>query len=203
MGFKELNEVEKWNKIAVLVSGGADSAITLYKISKSLPEKSIIPITYVGKYLAEGILVAAPKVVEYCKSRFDNIDSHIITHIDVHRKDKSHTMHIKNLELYEKGIIDFLITGRTGNPPAKYMEENNMMNKRQPERDDDSSVWYNEHVHGKRMYKPFSGIDKKQIWKFYQEEGVEDLWDLTISCVRTHPACGECWWCKEREWARG
>ena len=36
-----------------------------------------------------------------------------------------------------------------------------------------------------------------------QEEGVEDLWDLTSSCVRTHPACGECWWCKEREWARG
>ena len=203
MGMRDLDEARKWNKIGVLVSGGADSAITLYKIAKSLPEKNIIPITYVEKYMTEGILATAPKVVEYCKSRFDNISSHIITHIDVHVKDKSHTIHIKNLELYEEGVIDFLITGRTANPPVEYMEENNMMTKRQPERDSDSNVWQNEHIHGKRLYKPFSGMDKKQIWKFYQEEGVEDLWDLTGSCVRTYPACGECWWCKEREYARG
>lgn len=198
MGFKELDEVKKWNKIGVQVSGGADSAITLYKIAKSLPEKSIIPISYSDPNAAYNIpLMNAPAVVEYCKVKFKNISDHIIIPITYeHWREKSKIMRSLNIELGAKGVIDFLVSGRTAIPPG-------MSSENRPERVNDFNVWQDEDLYGKRLYKPFTGIDKKQIWKFYQEEGVEDLWDLTGSCVRTYPACGECWWCKEREYARG
>ena len=198
MGFKELDEVKKWNKIGVLVSGGADSAITLYKIAKSLPEKSIIPISYSDPNAAYNIpLMNAPAVVEYCKVKFKNISDHIIIPITYeHWHEKSKIMRSLNIELGVKGVIDFLVSGRTAIPPG-------MSSENRPERVNDFNVWQDEDLYGKRLYKPFTGIDKKQIWKFYQEEGVEDLWDLTASCCWSSPPCGTCWDCEEREYARG
>ncbi len=195
------DELLKYNKIGVLVSGGADSAILLYKIAKAFPDKSIIPVTYVEKYLEEGMLATCIPVVAYCKTFFNNISEHIIEYIDVDVSEKSNTIHQMNINLWNKGSIEMICNAVTANPPYNVMEKRGMLEKRVISRDNDQSNWYPLPDGSKRIYKPFSNIDKKQIRKFYSEEGVEDLWDMTGSCVRSYPPCGECWWCKERAWA--
>jgi hypothetical protein len=62
---------------------------------------------------------------------------------------------------------------------------------------------------------PFRFVDKSEIVKTYKDVGLMDLFNITRSCegefvginYKTYkpgqyvPTCGECFWCKEREWA--
>ena len=62
---------------------------------------------------------------------------------------------------------------------------------------------------------PFRFTDKSWIMKKYKEKNLDELLALTRSCEGTFadldyknykpgqevPVCGECFWCKEREWA--
>lgn len=71
-----------------------------------------------------------------------------------------------------------------------------------------------EHM-GFMAYHPFRFTDKSNIIAEYKKLGIEWLLDLTRSCegeieginYKTYtpgqhvPTCGECFWCKEREWA--
>ena len=72
------------------------------------------------------------------------------------------------------------------------------------------------HIHmGVEVLHPFRFIDKSEIVKKYKELNLMDLFEITRSCegefkgvdYTTYtpgqhvPTCGECFWCKEREWA--
>jgi tRNA(Ile)-lysidine synthase TilS/MesJ len=62
---------------------------------------------------------------------------------------------------------------------------------------------------------PFRFIEKSWVVKQYRDHNITELFDLTRSCEGTVPGldhtnyvngqevptCGECFWCKEREWA--
>ena len=63
-----------------------------------------------------------------------------------------------------------------------------------------------------QMFRPIINLNKKEIAEIYKEFGLLDtLFNQTRSCenpsteitqnFETH--CGECWWCKEREWGFG
>jgi hypothetical protein len=68
---------------------------------------------------------------------------------------------------------------------------------------------------GVEVLHPFRFIDKSEIVKKYKELDLMDLFNITRSCegefdgidYTTYtpgqyvPICGECFWCKEREWA--
>jgi 7-cyano-7-deazaguanine synthase in queuosine biosynthesis len=68
---------------------------------------------------------------------------------------------------------------------------------------------------GVAICHPFAYIKKDWIIGQYYKHGIEDLLELTRSCegefegidYTTYapgqyvPICGECFWCKEREWA--
>ena len=73
-----------------------------------------------------------------------------------------------------------------------------------------------ERVHmGRKVLHPFRFIDKSEIVRKYKELNLIDLFEITRSCegefngidYTTYtpgqyvPTCGECFWCKEREWA--
>lgn len=71
-----------------------------------------------------------------------------------------------------------------------------------------------EHM-GFMVYHPFRFTDKSEIVKMYKSLGIMDLFEITRSCEgeiegidytnyingQDVPVCGECFWCKEREWA--
>jgi len=68
---------------------------------------------------------------------------------------------------------------------------------------------------GVEVLHPFRFIDKSEVVKKYKELDLIDLFEITRSCegefdsidYTTYtpgqfvPTCGECFWCKEREWA--
>lgn len=68
---------------------------------------------------------------------------------------------------------------------------------------------------GRKVFHPFRFIDKSEIVKTYKELDLMDLFNITRSCEGEFegidytnykpgqyvPTCGECFWCKEREWA--
>jgi hypothetical protein len=68
---------------------------------------------------------------------------------------------------------------------------------------------------GRWAIHPFRFVEKDWIYKQYKDLGILWLWDITRSCEGTFesinyinydpkievPVCGECFWCKEREWA--
>lgn len=68
---------------------------------------------------------------------------------------------------------------------------------------------------GRIASHPFRFVDKSWIVSQYKRLGVMDLFNITRSCEgefegidyetytpgQTVPTCGECFWCKEREWA--
>ena len=64
-------------------------------------------------------------------------------------------------------------------------------------------------------FHPFRFVEKSWVVKQYKRLGIEELFELTRSCEgefkdvnytnytpgQQVPICGECFWCKEREWA--
>lgn len=68
---------------------------------------------------------------------------------------------------------------------------------------------------GVEVLHPFRFIEKSEVVKKYQELDIMDLFEITRSCEGVFkdinytnyetgqyvPVCGECFWCKEREWA--
>lgn len=68
---------------------------------------------------------------------------------------------------------------------------------------------------GVRVLHPFRFTDKSKIVKMYKDLDIMDLFEITRSCEgkiagidyttytsrQSVPACGKCFWCKEREWA--
>lgn len=108
--------------------------------------------------------------------------------------------------------VDAYFNGVTRNP--RDVDFNGM-----PTRDIDpteDNKHLEEMVHmGKLAYHPFRFIEKSVILKEYRTLGIMDLFRLTRSCEGTFPGldyktyvpgnyvplCGDCFWCKEREWA--
>lgn len=80
--------------------------------------------------------------------------------------------------------------------------------------DDNKHLEYMIHM-GKVASHPFRFIDKSWIVKQYRSLGIIDLFNKTRSCEgefknlnyetyepnQNVPVCGNCFWCKEREWA--
>lgn len=68
---------------------------------------------------------------------------------------------------------------------------------------------------GVHVYHPFRFLEKSVLIKEYRKLEIVDLLEITRSCEGTFenlnyknyspgqyvPVCGECFWCKEREWA--
>ena len=51
---------------------------------------------------------------------------------------------------------------------------------------------------------PLAHIDKKFIAGQYEELGIQELSNITGSCITgLYPPCKQCWWCEERKWAFG
>lgn len=111
-----------------------------------------------------------------------------------------------------KHKIDAYYNGVTRNPRLAAF---NGMRERDIEPTDENKHLQEMTHMGILVSHPFRFVDKSWIIKKYKELGIEDLLSITRSCegvfddidYKTYtpgqyvPLCGECFWCKEREWA--
>jgi len=211
--------------VGVFLSGGADSAILLYILMKFGANKIII---YNLLHDRREHLWKEPmqKTVEICRqlTGFKNYDVKVIQSING-------SMRIYEINQYfqqqvKEGIVDIVYTGISAFPPndvivnwptlPKWLYESRKPNQ-------DKSPWGMEFSQSemhkrnvsplaltwdKTIYNPFINKDKKDIASIYFDQNlVETLFPVTRSCENDSLSgiqhCGNCWWCKEREWAFG
>lgn len=185
----EIKFHENKQRIGVMLSGGADSAILLYllalerKMAGSTQE--IIPFT-----------VARPDGAwNYVKPIVDKINQMLSIALPDPIQVGDPTLHHSKqgrsgeLEARTKYHIDHFYYGSQQHPPVPMPGE-------YPARPDQIEL------PGTTI--PFALVDKRHTLGLYEVFQAWPLIELTHSCTaQTEGRCGECYNCKEREWALG
>lgn len=206
----EIKLPEYIKRVALRISGGADSAIVGYMLSKYVkeerPDIKIVPITVdqVGKNYQ---IKFAKRIIEFYKEQFGNIFLEHYTDVSYDESNYSNVQSNLQKKLYKEGIVDFHFLGLTLNPPRDSIPSFIF------------SEGWTEPLDRKRtgklkpMYKgkrcaPLINIDKRGVAELYQTLGIMDtLFPLTRSCeVYTDDFskhCERCWFCAERFYGFG
>lgn len=128
------------------------------------------------------------------------------THLN--RVQVSKILQVDNISYtYQKQIKDSVrLDGMTRNPPVEIMQKlgfNHLAEKRR-------NVMSKEYKDTEfPIYKPFVNVDKKFVADIYKQNNLMDtLFQQTRSCTGGRKEtrgftkeCGECFWCKEKQWA--
>ena len=198
--------------IGIMVSGGVDSAILLYYLMKHSNETiHIYTLASNLKYRRNAII--APRVVEKCIELTGNIN--VVHHISYNENAGPGILKFK-AEWEEEALTRMISIGYGGvtmNPPDAIADSFAPELDRELSRSDsgDNDLFYSDN----KFYAPWANTNKKGIAKMYREENLMDsLFPITRSCEYNPTCeyfdeikdpqlghCGECWWCKEREWA--
>jgi hypothetical protein len=209
----EFNIPNSVNNIGIKISGGADSAMICYLLSKykvtERPEITIHPITAVN-ILKPYQLIFSKKVIEFCEKEFDIKFSEHIYCDPAMEGPEIQTAQDKLLnDAYYSGTIDCHFTGITCNPPITVCNSFSepIVDERDFERDRTEEL--KSVMPRPNCYRPFANLDKKGIAELYNHFNLMDtLFPITKSCeAKTYdwstPHCGKCWFCHERHWGFG
>ena len=218
MGVGTPEDLEKYNfnkqffnnsNCAVCVSGGADSALMLYKVLQNNKEHTHI-FTYANNTLMLKNVTASTAVVNRCVELTGN---HNVTHHVIHNEGDKPNGVDPLIDMVEPWVnklnISTLYLGVTKNPPIEISDKFMYATWKDSTRD---TVGERETLHiddGFKIRTPWINIDKKGLAKIYKHEDLLDaLFPITYSC-EWYPRdgndpgmehCGKCWWCQEREW---
>lgn len=174
-------------KIHILFSGGMDSSILLYLLSKQLKkENRDIPI--------------------HCYT-MPNVSSHR-TVLRITKWFEERNYHFTNLLLRKQFLIRDLVENiLTVNVGYVYTGCNKVVE------DKFTPTVYIEHdtppfrgqPFGEKHIRPFIDMDKREVMELYIKENVMDLLAITRSCGSKisfeSKKCGGCYFCMERQWA--
>ncbi len=178
------------NKIGVMLSGGADSAILLYllclerKMDQSTQE--LIPFTVPRP---DGAWNYVQPIVNWIK---ESLQIDLPNPIQVGDPTLHHSMQGRSgeKEAREKYGIEHIFYGSQAHPDRSLIE----LPGEYPNRP--ASV----ELPGTTC--PFALVDKRHTLSLYDTFAVWPLLELTHSCTaQTQGRCGQCYNCKEREWA--
>ena len=193
-----------YKKVGVQLSGGADSALILYLLVKMAQERN----EEIFLYPVTGYDVTSPSIVTYesaenivkwivNKTGYEFIKDPII--VPYMNKDNTKDDMLRSTRKYlsQRYSCDVVLDGISlGMPESKRSGPIGY------EWVDDQSI---RSLAVKYPYQfPWSTVNKKFIAAQYKKFGIEELSNLTNSCIvsSSYP-CKECWWCKERYWAFG
>jgi len=208
---KKLFSIDK--NCAVCVSGGADSALLLYKVLQNNKNHTHV-FTYANNTLMLKNVTASTAVVNKCVELTGN---HRVTHHVIHNEgDKPNGVEpLLNMAepLSKKIKLKIVYLGVTKNPPKEVSDNFKYAEWKDTSRDTngDKDIIHQDDVF-ENIITPWINLDKKQLAKLYVNEGVIDsLFPITYSCEwyprdGNNPGmehCGECWWCEERQWGFG
>lgn len=214
----ELNP--NWKKIAINMSGGADSSMLAYLIAKQIKENDLAliiqPITWERFYPSNSPknwnLRYAANAIEKIKEllEFNPFEKQYI-----YKPVKKHKLEdwdeiiedMKDIEsiIFNHLNCDWFFYGTTCNPPLEEMKKIGFDIGRQEERDQNADK------SGFKQTNPFCDINKKDLRDLYIKHDVlKSLFPITRSCEGSAEwtddftkDCGGCWWCYERWWAFG
>jgi hypothetical protein len=223
----------KWNSIAISVSGGADSALLAYLVCEIAKEKSITVhiINHVRMWKTRPWQQHdADKVYNWLFQKFYH--TKFVRHTNFIAPDIEYGNIGPNLtdeygkkvsgdNIQQRAYAEFIChkhninayyNAVTRNPRQAMF--NGMLERDLEPTEENKHLEYMVHM-GRVASHPFRFVDKSWVIKQYKRLGIDELFNLTRSCegefngidyttykTGQHvPICGECFWCKEREWA--
>jgi len=227
---------KRWNKIAISVSGGADSAYLAYLISafvyhyeRTDVEIHVISHTRMWK-TRPWQSYDSKQVFDWLVNRFPDIK--FIRHINFIAPDlewgnkgriltDEYGKEVSGDNIQQRSYaeyicyhhnIDAYYNAVTRNP--KNVDFKGLSPRDVDPTEDNQHLVLMQHMDVWAIH-PFRFTEKSWVIKQYREMGLMDLFELTRSCegefegidYKTYkpgqyvPVCGECFWCKEREWA--
>ena len=213
-------ELPKTGNILLWVSGGLDSALGLYVVTKHIKENKlknkIVVATWKrdsddnpkkGKPAKDWNITHAKKVMTWVEKKLKLTKTQKFKHIivptppkDGLRIDASHWQQVfddNKIEYKLKETFGFV----TKNPARPVMKEHGLYTDDRPA--------YRDGTKRKHNSKPWQNYDKQWIARQFKAEGLmKGLYPLTRSCEGqadktqnfTKP-CKKCWWCREKYWA--
>lgn len=214
---------KSWKRIGISLSGGADSALLAYLILKET-DADIYFTTQIRMWKTRPWQrYVAKDVVEWFRNRFPNYIEHIEGFIPPEMEEPNTTFITDEYGAIKPGNRIILRAhnewvAHTYNLDAWFAAVNKNPDIDIPgaleEREQGVLPLHMMHM-GIDICHPFVHTTKDWIIKQYYENNIEDLLQITRSCEgefkdityetytpkQTVPICGECFWCKEREWA--
>ena len=223
-----LNKIIKnTKKVAVMLSGGADSAILFYHACDVMPDKTFYPFSGYDTRRPDSIFYAMA-CYKFIKENYPNVNimpHHTFVYTTVkgtfqgkkwdRTKDPKSVAHDKAEKLYwDEHQYDYALSGMTSNPSEEVIKKFKMdidtgHGVIEPRRSEKRHEWA--YSNWRDVYHPFINKDKSYVKMMYEKYNVLDtLFPLTASCIGwphetdngRHP-CRMCVWCKERLWAFG
>ena len=222
--------VKESTKIAVSLSGGADSAILFYHACDVLPNKTFYPFSGYDTRRPDSIFYAM-EVYRFIKDSYPNVNimpHHTFKYTspkggapmqtskkwDWKKDPKSVLQHEAEMKYWNIHKYDFTLVGMTANPPEEAIKKFKMnidtghgvIEPRRHKDRDEILMSSTRHI-----YRPFVKQDKSYVKMMYEKYNVLDkLFPLTASCIgfpdetdNGQKPCRNCVWCKERLWAFG
>lgn len=198
---------DEFDRVAVKLSGGADSSLLMYLLSlysvrvRKLDLFAVTVINSVKPYQH----IHANRVIEFIEKNLGVKIKHLVKPdpVDPNYYSEEQNNYLKSFR--SSGVFQINFSGITENPdvdldPAKKFTY-------ATERDKSVGV---KPVRDRFGFTPFANVNKKAIAEMYETHGLMDsLFPLTRSCenksvLAGEPHCGDgCWWCLERKWGFG
>ena len=225
-----------WTRIAISLSGGADSALLAYLVCSLVQDHSNQPITV---HIISHTRMWKTKpwqefdslyVLNWLQKQFPNIEferhtGFIAPELEWGSKGPTMTDEYGKLvsgdNIQQRAFAEYICFHKNVDVYFNAVTKNPIGTDFHglPTRDVEASD-ENKHLTimthmGRLACHPFRFTEKSWVMKQYVRLGIEQLRDITRSCegefpelnYKTYtpgqyvPTCGECFWCKEREWA--
>jgi 7-cyano-7-deazaguanine synthase in queuosine biosynthesis len=220
-----------WKRIAVSVSGGADSALLAYLLCQKVIDQEVHVINHIrcwktkpwqeydSKRIYNWLVDRFPDITFYRHVNFispdleygnrgpiitDEYGKHVSGDNAEQRSFAEYICHKHNIDCYYNGVTRNPRNENFGGMPERDLEKTQ----------DNQHLEFMQHM-GRFAAHPFRFISKDEIIDEYKKQNVVELFNITRSCEGTFdwldyrnykdgdlvPTCGECFWCRERDWA--
>ena len=183
-------------KVLLYLSGGADSALILYILSKL--DVEIYPLHgYEVSQPELDSITAVNNVVDWVRHKSPDATIHKPFIYPMHQGSETKYYYLKPARKYfeqRHGVYHIIFGTSQGmdDDPRPINHRGSMAGEEL------SNISWDD------ILAPWKKVNKKFIAAQYRKLGLEELSHITNSCITsTKEPCRECWWCKERYWAFG